>query len=186
NEFKHGKRVLLMGLNCLPKAVGQAASGAALDLDLLNTQPTDDQVKAMQVGMLMASTLQALLRGNARMGVDGDCGEMEAVVPQTKQTGLSLADYRRMFPDVRITEDAALLPPKPLKGRLKDLDAIVVRRLAAGDREMTNASLAVELGMADRDFRRLVQKPEWQARRAQLGLNPQQLGGRMMGLRLVA
>ena len=136
--------------------------------------------------MLMDTTLQALLRGNARMGVGGDCGQMEAVIPQNKQTGLSRSDYQTMFPGVTITEDIVLLPPKPLKGRLKDLDTIVVRRLEAGERQMTNASLREEMGMSERNFRALVKKPEWQARRSQLGLNPQQLNGRMMGLRLVA
>ena len=86
---------------------------------------------------------------------------------------------------MKLTTDTMLLPPKPLKGRLRDLDAIVVRRLEAGETEMTNASLYGEIGMLDRNFRALVQKPEWHARRAQLGLNPQQLSGRMMGLRLV-
>jgi hypothetical protein len=186
NALKHCKRVLLMGLNFLPKATGYAACGAALDLNLIDEHPTEDQIKGMQWGMLMDTTLQALLRGNARMGVCGDCGQMEAVIPQTKQTGLSRSDYQTMFPGVTITEDIVLLPPKPLKGRLKGLDAIVVRRLEAGERQMTNASLRDEMGMSERNFRALVKKPEWQARRAQLGLNPQQLNGRMMGLRLVA
>ena len=62
----------------------------------------------------------------------------------------------------------------------------MTRRLEAGERQMTNASLREEMGMSERNFRALVKKPEWQARIAQLGLNPQQLNGRMMGLRLVA
>ena len=111
---------------------------------------------------------------------------MDAVIPRTKQTGLSRSDYQTMFPGVTITEDIVLLPPEPLNGRLKDLDGIVVKRLEANEQQMTNASLREELGMSERNFRALVKKPEWQARRAQLGLNPQQLNGRMMGLRLVA
>jgi hypothetical protein len=51
---------------------------------------------------------------------------------------------------------------------------------------MTNQSLWEELGMKKPNFLALVKRPEWQARRAQLGLNPQQLSGRMMGLRQVA
>ena len=73
---------------------------------------------------------------------------MEAVIPQTKQTGLSKGDYRRMFPEVNLVDDTILMPPKPLKGRLKELDAIVVRRLEAGEMEMTNASLREEMGMS--------------------------------------
>ncbi len=137
--------------------------------------------------MLMDTTLQALLRGNARMAVGGDCGQMEAVIIQNKQTGIKEADYQRMFPGVRLVQDTVLLPPTPLKGRLKELDTIVVRRLEAGEREMTNPkSLGAEMGMDERNFRALVKKPEWQARLAGLGLNPQPLAGRMMGLRRVA
>jgi hypothetical protein len=109
---------------------------------------------------------------------------MEAVIPQTKQTGISLAVYRRMFPGVSIVEDTVLMPPRPLKGRLADLAEIVVRRLEAGETEMTNLSLYEELGMAKGNFGKLVTRPEWQAYVAQLGLNPQRLPGRMMGLRL--
>jgi hypothetical protein len=69
---------------------------------------------------------------------------------------------------------------------LEDLNTIVVRRLQAGETEMTNQSLYEELGMKKPNFLALVKKPEWQARRAQLSLNPQQLSGRMMGLKLVA
>ncbi len=145
NAFKHCKRVMLMGLNFIPKAAGLAASGAALDLDLISQLPTEGQAKAMQLGMLMDTTLQALLRGNARVSVGDDCGEMEAVIPQTKQTGIPLTGYRRMFPGVKIIGDTVLMPPKPLKGRLKELDNIVVRRLEAGEQEMTNQSLYDEL-----------------------------------------
>ena len=141
----------------------------------------------MQVGMLMDATLQALLRGTRDEWASvGTVAGWSAVIPQTKQTGLSKDDYRRMFPGVNLVDDVVLMPPKPLKGRLKELDAIVVRRLEAGETEMTNASLREELGMSERNYRALVQKQEWQARRAQLGLNPQKLNGRLMGLRRVA
>ena len=156
NAFKSCQRVLLMGLNFLPQATGLAASGAALDLDLISQLPTADQAKAMQLGMLMDATLQALLRGNARVSDGGDCGQMEAVIPQTKQTGLSKQDYRRMFPDVNLVDDVVLMPPKPLKGRLKDLAAIIGRRLEAGETEISNPSLYEELGMDQRNFAKLV------------------------------
>jgi hypothetical protein len=92
-----------------------------------------------------------------------------------------------MFPGVTITEDISVATSEATRrAALKDLDTNVVRRLEAGERQMTNASLRDEMGMSERNFRALVQKPEWQARRAHLGLNPQQLNGRMMGLRRVA
>ena len=74
NSFKHVQRVILMGLNFLPRPAGYAAAGAALDLDLLTEHPTEVQIGEMQDGMLKDATLQALLRGNARMGANGDCG----------------------------------------------------------------------------------------------------------------
>lgn len=186
NDHKDVRRVLLLGLNFVPRAAGHAASGAALDLDLKRDHPTEDQIREIQAGMLMDSTLQAVLRGNARMGVDGDCGQMEVVIPQTKQSGLSADQYRLMFPEVCLTEDHVLMPPVPLKGRLKELSGVVLRRLEAGETEMSNQSLYEELGMQKTNFSALVRKPEWQAYVSNLGLRPQPLKGRAMGLRLVA
>ena len=111
---------------------------------------------------------------------------MEAVIPMAKRSGLSRRELQTIFPGAVVTEDNVLMPQKPLKGRLKDLDAIVMRRLEAGETEMTNPSLYSELGMTKGNFGKLVSKPEWQARISQLGLNPQSLPGRMMGLRFVA
>jgi hypothetical protein len=185
NNHKHVRHVLLLGLNFVPRAAGHATSGAALNLDLRAHHPTEDQIKAVQDGMLMDATLQALLRGNARIGVDGDCGVMEAVIPQTRQTGLSYRQYRTMFPEVNVVADTVLLPPVPLKGRLKDLAEIVFRRLEAGETVLTNPSLYDELGMQRPNFAALIKKPEWQAYVAQLGLVPQRLKGNVMGLRMV-
>ena len=190
NQHRNVRRVLLMGLNFIPKAASYAASGAALNKPMRTTDPTDHptevQVEDMRVGMLRDATLQALLRGNARMGVDGDCGTMEAVIPQVRQTGLRDADYGGMFPGVLIVQDHALMPAKPLKGRLKSLSDIVARRLEAGEREMTNPSLCAELGMERKNFAKLVKAPEWQAWVAAMGFNPGPLKGRVMGLRKVA
>jgi hypothetical protein len=91
-----------------------------------------------------------------------------------------------MVPGASIVADNLLMPARPLRGHLKTLDTIMVRRLGSGDRKMTNASLSHEMGMSDRNFRALVQKPERQERLTQLGLNTQKLNGRKMGLRLVA
>jgi hypothetical protein len=88
NDHKDVKHILLLGLNFTPKAAGHAASGAALDFNLKDEHPTEEQINDMQRGMLMDATLQALLRGNARNGVDGDCGLMEVIIPQSKRNGL--------------------------------------------------------------------------------------------------
>lgn len=126
---------------------------------------------------------RASLRWNPTTGVLS----MQSGYATTKQTGLSRSDYQSMFPGVTITEDISVATSEATRrAALKDLDTNVVRRLEAGERQMTNASLRDEMGMSERNFRALVQKPEWQARRAHLGLNPQQLNGRMMGLRRVA
>jgi hypothetical protein len=108
-----------MGLNFIPQAASHAASGAALNLNLKDEHPSEDQIKDMQRGMLMDATLQAILRGNARIGMDGDCGQMEVIIPRSKQSGLSDADYQSMFPGVIIVHDRDLMPQQPLKGRLK-------------------------------------------------------------------
>jgi hypothetical protein len=185
NSFSKVRRVILMGLNFIPRTASYAASGAALNKPMMtgdpNDHPTEEDVDAMR----RDSTLQALLRGNARMGVGGDCGVMEAVIPQVRQTGLSDDDYRGMFPGVVLKHDHALMPQKPLKGNLKRLSEIVARRLAEGEREMTNPSLYAELRMAQPDFANLVKKPEWKTWVAAMGLKPGPLRGRVMGLRQI-
>jgi hypothetical protein len=186
NDHKHVRHVVLMGLNFTPRAAGHASSGAALDLNLRDEHPTEDQIRETQQGMLMDCTLQALLRGNARMGVDGDCGVMEAMVPQTKQTGLSDADYRRMFPGAVLVHDHMLTPAKPLRGNLKRIADRVTELRAAGHTEIPNPLLYDSLGIDRSNFGKLVQKPEWQAWVASQGFNPQPLGGGVMGLKLVA
>lgn len=188
NDHKHVRHVLLMGLNFVPRAATYATSGAALNKPMRTANPSDhpteDQVDEMRTGMLRDTTMQALLRGHARMGMDGDCGEMEAVIAQTKQTGLTEADYRGMFPGATIREDHTLLPAKPLRGRLKALSEIVAARLAAGEREMTNPSLYDALGMSRQNFAKIVKGPEWQDWVTAMGLHPQPLKGGVMGLRM--
>ena len=103
-----------------------------------------------------------------------------------KQTGLSDADWRGMFPSAHIVHDRVLMPQAPLKGRLKTLAEIITRRVGSGDTELANPDLYGELGMDRRDFGKLVKKPEWQAWIAALGLKPELLKGRVMGLRRVA
>ena len=58
------------------------------------------------------------------MGIKGDCGLMEAVIPQAATTGLTEEDYRGMFPDCNIVVDRVLAGLKPLKGNLRKLAAI--------------------------------------------------------------
>lgn len=145
NDFRDHRQVILTGLNFLPVTATHAASAAALNKPMRTADPSDhpspEQVEAMRLGMLRDSTLQAILRGNARLSVEGDCGPMEALIFQTRQTGLSDADYRGMFPGVVLVEDRAMLPMKPLKGNLRRLAEIVQRRLEAGETETTDASL---------------------------------------------
>jgi hypothetical protein len=185
NDYKHVRHVLLMGLNFLPRPAGYAAAGAALDLDLLMEHPTNGQIEAMRRGMLMDSTLQAILRGNARLGLNGDCGHCEVVIPQTKQTGLREADYRVMFPEAGIERDNVLMPPRPLRGHRKHLSEIVARRLQAGETELSNPSLCAEMSISKQQLSALVKHPDWQAYVVALGLQPTRLPGRTAGLRLI-
>jgi hypothetical protein len=147
--------------------------------------PTERDATEMRIGMLRDRTLQAILRGNARMGVAGDCGVMEVVIPQTLQTGLSDDDYRGMFPGAVIVRDTTLMPAKPLRGRLKRMAEIVAARIEAGEEGITNPSIYEPLGIDRRDFAKLVKKPEWQAWVAAMGLAPRRLNGNVMGLRVV-
>ena len=179
--------LVFAGLNFLPESAAYAASGAALSKPMNTTaaddHPSADQVKEMERGALRDSTLQAVLRGAARMGVDGDCGRQEVVLPQAPQTGLTDADLRGMFPGCRIVRDVTLMPPKPLKGNLKRLADAVQRRLEAGDWEMTDASLYGEVGIAKSNHGKLKAKPEWAAWLGSMGLHQAKLGGGLIGLR---
>ena len=185
NAYRHVKHILLLGLNHMSDALHYAAAGAAEGMDLVKDAPSAEDVRAMRNGMLMDSTLQAILRGHARMGTNGNCGECEVVVVQTKRHGLTKAQWHEMFPGATLVEDRVLLPPVPLSGQLKELAELVNRRLAAGDTEISNQALWETLGMQRTYFQRLVKKPEWQAYIANLGLSPEPLGkGRGVGLRI--
>ncbi len=138
----------------------------------------------MRDGMLMDATLQAILRGHARMGSEGRCGDCEVIVFQTKQRGLSDDQWRRMFPDVHLINDRVLVPREPLVGRALELAEIVQRRLAAGETDLSNPSLYDEMGMNRSNFARLIRSPAWQDHMADLGLTQCTLKGRVQGLRL--
>lgn len=187
NEYKTVRRIILMGLNFMAPAASYAASGAALDKPMRSNEPSDHptagQVEAMRVGMLRDATLQAILRGHARLGCDGDCGACEVVIPQTKQTGLSRSDYEGMFSGAVIIEDRTLMPVKLLTGNLLKLSAAVIQRLGAGDREMPDASLYRALGITKGNYGKLKAKPEWAAWLASVGLHQAKLGGGLIGLR---
>lgn len=127
--------------------------------------------------------MQAVLRGAARMGVDGDCGRQEVVIPQAPQTGLTDADLTGMFPGCRIVRDVTLMPLKPLKGNLLKLSQAVLQRHQAGDTEITDPSIYGPLGMGRADYGKLKRKEEWAAWLASLGWFQAKLQGGFMGLR---
>ena len=187
NAHVEVRRVILMGLNFLPEVSSYAESAALLDKCMDTAEeadhPTTSQVRAVALGKLRDSTLQAVLRGAARKGVDGDCGVCEVMVMQSPQTGLSRADYEAMFPEAPVMSDVSLFPPKVLKGRLGELEGIVRGRLSHGEREMTNQSLRDAMGMRQDDFRKLLKHAGWKAATVALHVVPQALSGGMMGLR---
>ncbi len=184
NVYRETKHVVLMGLHYKPHALHVAATAAAADMNLIHHRPTPSDVADMRDGMLMDATLQAVLRGHARMGSEGRCGECEVVVFQTKQRGLSDDQWRRMFPDVHLIHDRDLVPKEPLVGRALELAEIVERRLAAGETALSNPSLYDEMGMNRSNFVRLIRSPGWQDHMADLGLTQCPLKGRVQGLRL--
>ena len=188
NAYAEVPRVLLLGLNFLPPASHYAESAALLDkpmhTEAPGDHPTPDQVRAVARGRLRDSVLQAVLRGAARKGVDGDCGVCEVVIPQTTQTGLSQGDYEAMFPGVTLTADTVLLPRKVLKGKVGELERAVIKLLNEGHREIANKTLRDILGLPKAAFNRLLKHPDWRAAMVHLEVVPQMLAGRLMGMRL--
>ena len=187
NEHKDIQRMVFSGLYFTPSEAAYAASGAALGKPMNtadeNDHPTADEVKDMARGMLRDSTLQAVLRGAARMGVDGDCGTQEVVIPQAPQTGLKDADYHGMFPGCTIIKDNTLMAAKPLKGNLLRLSLEVAKRQQAGDIEVTDASLYGALAMRRADYGRLKRNPAWSGWLASHGWFPARLPGGLCGVR---
>jgi hypothetical protein len=188
NAYKAVEHVALLGLNFISDAVNFAATGAAQGADLLRPDPLKaSDVRAMTDGRLMDDTLQAILRGNARNpSGDGDCGKCEAVVIQSKQKGLKPDQWRKMFPGVNLIEDRKLKPEEPLKGRMRELGDLVLRRLAAGETELSNPSLYEALGMERTNFGKLVAKPRWREFLDTHGLHTELIGKGITGLRLKA
>lgn len=187
NAYKEVRHIIFAGLNFLPPSAAYAASGAALSKRMHTNDPKDhpstEQVKQFERGMLRDSTMQALLRGAARMGVSGDCGVMEAIIPQAATTGLTEADYRGMFPGVNFVSDRTLAGLKPLKGNLLKLSVIVLRRLSEGETRLSDLSLYGELGMAQRNWAVLKAKPDWAAWVVANGLLRGRLPGGLVGIR---
>lgn len=190
NEFKRVQRVVLLGLNFLPNAAHHAASAAALEKPMRShdpeDHPSDEQIRQMKEGMLKDSTFQALLRGHARLGQDGDCGKMEALIFQSPQTGLSEQDWLGMFPGASIAADRSLMAPKGLTKKMQELSEIVLRRLSEGDVEMDYPSLYGALGMDRSAFGRLVRKDEWVSWMSSIGLAVCDLERGLKGFRLTA
>lgn len=117
------------------------------------------------------------------MGIKGDCGLMEAVIPQAATTGLTEEDYRGMFPECNIVVDRVLAGLKTLKGNLGKLAAIVTRRQAAGEKLLSDQSLYGELGMTKNNWVPLKAKPEWASWVVANGWIRGKLPGGLVGLR---
>lgn len=187
NAHKAIRHLIFAGLNFLPPSAAYAASGAALAKPMrsndANDHPSPVQVRDMERGMLRDSTLQAVLRGAARMGVSGDCGVMEAVILQAPQTGLTGDDYRGMFPGCNIVHDHSLLPTKPLRGNLKKLAAIIQRRQEGGETYLADSSLYGELAVTQNNYAKLKAKPAWGVWLMANGWRKVRLAGGVTGLR---
>jgi hypothetical protein len=183
NAHRETKHVVLMGLHYTPHALHVASTAAADDMDLRRHTPTSTDVSDMRDGLLMDATLQAILRGHARMGSGGRCGDCEVVVFQTRQKGLTDEQWRKMFPEVVLMHDKVLAPRVPLKGRLLELATIVERRLAAGETEISYPSLYEEMRMEKSNFARLIKSDAWQVHIKNLKLTICALKGKVRALR---
>jgi hypothetical protein len=166
NDYTNHRHVILMGLNHLPRLASHAAAGAArgMKMQTAEDQPEKDAVEAMRRAMLRDSTLQAILRGNARKAVQGDCGPMTVVIPQVLSSGLSEAEYRGMFPDVDLTLERGLTPAKPLKGRVLELTQAILLRIDRGEATIPESSLRHDLQMdgSKKDFRAIIKRGDFQ------------------------
>ena len=186
NAYKDCRHIVLLGLPFLPSVVSYAASGAAMNLSMRTTaledHPTKADVKAMEAGMLRDAVHQALLRGAARVGVEGDCGNMDALIFQAPQRGIPIEDYRAMFPSVAVDADKAQTAGSPLKGRLGELGALITRLLNEDRKAIPAGMLRGALNMEEKNFTKLRKRPEWMAWMAQKGLQYGPLQGRAWGI----
>lgn len=189
NKYADVRHILLMGLNFVPRVSSYAESSALLGKSMNTANPDDHpttgQINAIRDGNLRDSTLQAILRGAARKGVHGDCGTCEVVIPQTKQTGLSLEDYEGMFPGSVIQTDTSLMPRKALRGRVAELEGIILGLQNAGHREFPNSALRETMKLDEGSFRRLVRHSDWKMAMGWHGLVPQRLTGGLSGMRFI-
>jgi hypothetical protein len=188
NMFRYIEHMLLLGLNFLGDAHYTAAAGAAQGLDLTDDYP--ESIREFREGSLMDHTLQAILRGHARMGNNGGCGQCEVVVVSSKRHGISDAGWRRMFPNVTLVEDTTLTPKaEELMGKLGALAEHVLRRAGAGETEIRYADIYEhDLSMKQPNFARLLQenRTQWDAWVAANGFTECRLRGSAKGLRKIA
>lgn len=185
NEHRDVARVVLTGLNFTPSAAAYAASGAALNLPMKTDRPSPEQVDDMRRGMLRDSTFQAILRGNARKALKGDCGITEVVIYQTAQTGLSKTEYAGMFPGVKIVREDSLLPQKPLRGNALKLSEIITGLREAGKVELRDPDLRKEMGMMSLpNYRKLTSRDDYEAWLSSTGWEKARLTGGVNGLRV--
>ena len=186
NVYRDIRHVVLMGLNYTSDAVNVATTAAAQDLDLLTSNPSaEDIVDDMKDGMLMDHTLQAVLRGHGRLGANGQCGECEVVVIQTKSKGLTDAQWAKMFPDATLLHDKTLAPELPLSANMKALSAIIERRKAAGDIILPGTSLYGEMKISRQSYIKMVQKDAWQKHYKNLGLEVWTVSPKEKGYRVI-
>lgn len=187
NEFKTYHHMIFAGLNFLPKSAAYAASGAALGRSMktedAKDHPTSKDVWEMERGMLRDSTLQAILRGAARIGVDGDCEPQEVVIPASPQTGLTDDDYFSMFPGCKVEHDLTLRPLQPLTGNPKRLFEVIMTRQAKGETEVDGVSIYTHLGMSSAIYSKTKDHQTLLAWLTGHGWLPQNLKGNRKGFR---
>ncbi len=188
NDHAGVRHVLLLGLNFLPGSTTYADSAALQDKGMQTADPADhpttSDVDALRGARLRDSVLQAVLRGAARKGKDGDCGTMEAVIVQSTHLGLGRQDYLGMFPGAAIATDTVLMPQKALVGNLKRLAEEVSERLAGGATEVAYADVRGVMEMDTAQFRRLIQQDRWKVEMNVIGVISARLSGCRNGLRL--
>ena len=190
NHHRHIRRMLVLGLDYQPPAAHRASAGAALQLPMNSSDPSDHptgaKISRRQIGGLRDSLLQAVMRGHARVGLAGDCGAMEVVVVQSPRSGLSKADYEGMFPGATIKVDKLLFPELILTGRMKEAADMIRRRLDAGEAVIAFTALYGEMETSRQSFGRLIKDPKMAQWLANEGLEKVKLNARSTAFQMIS
>lgn len=133
----------------------------------------------------MDHTMQAVLRGSARVMKDGVCLPCNVVIFQSNQSGLSAEQYDIMFPGCHVEKDDSLIERKPLTGNAARAAQAVRKAKQRGRLEISNVDIYTLAKVSKQIFADIIKRPAWKAFIDEIGARPQKLPGNVSGLRFV-